>query len=351
MMTDKAWKLLGFCLICGGAAILSAANVQAAKPDASFHPGSSVAGMGAVMERHLQSVEESGSQTVQANLTQDKVMYGTFQDIFDNLGVAMVGDSLNIRNEPMNDSDIIGRLGRHGGCSVLGFYRGWYHVRSGQVTGYVSARFLAVGQAARTTAFYDMTLRLRVNTKTLRVRSGPGMEEAILGRLHLGDTCLVLSKAGDGWIKIQYGDTPGYAYAPGNAMVAYTIPEAEKIEGSLGRRVASYAVGFVGKPYVWGGTNPNMGADCSGFVQYVMEHAAGIHLNRTSRQQAAEGHKIPSADMEPGDLLFYASKSSIDHVAMYIGKGKIVHAANRRSGIKISSWNYRNPVSIRRVIP
>ena len=55
--------------------------------------------------------------------------------------------------------------------------------------------------------------------------------------------------------------------------------------------------------------------------------------------------------MQPGDLLFYASGSTIDHVAMYIGGGKIVHAANRRSGIKISTWNYRKPVTIRRVIP
>ena len=60
---------------------------------------------------------------------------------------------------------------------------------------------------------------------------------------------------------------------------------------------------------------------------------------------------VSSKAMQPGDLLFYASGSTIDHVAMYIGGGKIVHAANRRSGIKISAWNYRQPVTIRRVIP
>lgn len=350
-MTDKAWKLLGFCFICGSTAVLSAANVQAAKPDASFRPGSSVAGMGAAMDQHLQSMEESDSQAVQADLTQDKVVYGTFQDIFDNLGVAMVDDSLNIRKEPENDSIIIGKLERHGGCSVLGFACGWYHIRSGRVTGYVSGRYLAVGQAARATAFYDMTLMLRVNTDTLRVRSGPGTDAAILGRIYEGDTCRVLAQKPGGWIEIRYGDQDGYAYAPGNAMVAYTIPEAQKLDDSLRKRVVLYAVGFVGNPYIWGGTNPNTGADCSGFVQYVMEHAAGIHLDRTSREQAKEGQSVPSASMEPGDLLFYAGKSAIDHVAMYIGKGKIVHAANRRSGIKISSWNYRKPVTIRRVLP
>ena len=132
---------------------------------------------------------------------------------------------------------------------------------------------------------------------------------------------------------------------------AYTIPEAEKVENSLRQQVVNYAVRFVGNPYRWGGTNPNTGADCSGFVQYVMEHAAGIHLDRTSREQSAEGLAVSSTAMQPGDLLFYASGSTIDHVAMYIGGGKIVHAANRRSGIKISTWNYRKPVTIRRVIP
>lgn len=350
-MTDKAWKLLGFCIICGCAAAFSPANVQAAKPDTSYRYGSSVAGMGTAMDKHLQSVRVSASQAVQANLTQDKVVYGTFQDIFDNLGVAMVADSLNIRKEPKNDSDILGKLPHHGGCSVLGFDHGWYYVRSGQVKGYVSARFLSVGQAARAAAFYDMTLRLKVQTETLRVRSGPGREEAIVGRIHQEDTYRVISKEAGGWFGIWYGGAAGYVYVPGNAMVAFTIPEALKNGESLRERVVEYAVGFVGNPYVWGGTNPNTGADCSGFVQYVMEHAAGVHLDRTTKEQASEGQPVSSSSMQPGDLLFYAGKTSIDHVAMYIGSGKIVHAANRRSGIKISSWNYRNPVTIRRVIP
>ena len=196
-----------------------------------------------------------------------------------------------------------------------------------------------------------MKLMLRVNTDTLRVRSAPDTDSEILGRIHEGETYDFLSRAGGGWIKILYGEKDGYAYVPGNAVVAYTIPEAEKVENSLRQQVVNYAVRFVGNPYRWGGTNPNTGADCSGFVQYVMEHAAGIHLDRTSREQSAEGLAVSSTAMQPGDLLFYASGSTIDHVAMYIGGGKIVHAANRRSGIKISTWNYRKPVTIRRVIP
>ena len=350
-MTDKAWKMLGFCLACGSAVVLGTADVQAAKPEPSYTSGTSVAGFGTAMDRHLKSVEEKGSQAAPAALTQEKVVFGTFRDIFKNLGVAMVEDSLNIRKEPKNDAEIVGKMESHAGCSVLGMEHGWYKIRSGQVTGYVSGKYLAVGQAARASAYCDMKLMLRVNTDTLRVRSAPDTDSEILGRIHEGETYDYLSRAGGGWIKIRYGEQEGYACVPGNAVVAYTIPEAEKTEDSLRRQVVNYAVRFVGNPYRWGGTNPNTGADCSGFVQYVMEHAAGIHLDRTSREQSAEGMAVSSKAMQPGDLLFYASGSTIDHVAMYIGGGKIVHAANRRSGIKISAWNYRQPVTIRRVIP
>ena len=209
-------------------------------------------------------------------------------------------------------------------------------------------KYLATGQDAKSIAYYDMRLMLRVDTETLRVRSQQNTDSEILGRIHEGETYRFLSYQ-SGWAKIEYKGQLAYAYVPGTATIAYTIPEAEK-NGDLRTRVVNYAVGFVGNPYRWGGTNPNTGADCSGFVQYVMEHAAGLHLDRTSRQQAAEGQAIAASSMEPGDLLFYSSGREIDHVAMYIGSGKIVHAANRRSGIKISTWNYRKPVTIRRVI-
>ena len=250
-MTDKAWKMLGFCLACGSAVVLGTADVQAAKPEPSYTSGTSVAGFGTAMDRHLKSVEEKGSQAAPAALTQEKVVFGTFRDIFKNLGVAMVEDSLNIRKEPKNDAEIVGKMESHAGCSVLGMEHGWYKIRSGQVTGYVSGKYLAVGQAARASAYCDMKLMLRVNTDTLRVRSAPDTDSEILGRIHEGETYDYLSRAGGGWIKIRYGEQEGYACVPGNAVVAYTIPEAEKTENSLRRQVVNYAVRFVGNPYRW----------------------------------------------------------------------------------------------------
>jgi cell wall-associated NlpC family hydrolase len=125
------------------------------------------------------------------------------------------------------------------------------------------------------------------------------------------------------------------------------LEDAEDAEElSIRQKLVNYALQFVGRPYRAGGSDPNTGADCSGFVRYVMAHGAGINMNRSSREQATQGTQISAAQMQPGDLLFYSHGSRIDHVAMYIGDGRIVHASTERTGIKTSKWNYRTPVRI-----
>lgn len=115
---------------------------------------------------------------------------------------------------------------------------------------------------------------------------------------------------------------------------------------SARQNLVDYALQFVVGPYRAGGNDPHTGVDCSGFVRYVMQHGAGISMNRSSGSQATQGHAVNSSQMQPGDLLFYSGGSGINHVAMYIGDGKIVHASTYATGIKISKWNYRNPVKI-----
>ncbi len=112
------------------------------------------------------------------------------------------------------------------------------------------------------------------------------------------------------------------------------------------QNLVNYALQFVGGPYRAGGNDPHTGADCSGFVRYVMQNGAGISMNRSSRSQATQGRAISSSEMQPGDLIFYGSGSGINHVAMYIGNGQIVHASTYKTGIKVSNWNYRSPVKI-----
>lgn len=120
---------------------------------------------------------------------------------------------------------------------------------------------------------------------------------------------------------------------------------------ATGKEIAEYAQNFVGNRYVWGGVSLTKGADCSGFV-YTLYQQYGYKLERTSREQAkTAGKKISLSERQPGDLLFYTNNSGIvNHVALYIGNDKIVHAASSKQGIIISPYNYRKVYCIRRVI-
>lgn len=116
---------------------------------------------------------------------------------------------------------------------------------------------------------------------------------------------------------------------------------------SLGQSIVDFAVQFVGNPYVWGGTSLTNGADCSGFTQSVMANF-GISIPRTAAAQSQSGTPVDLSEIQPGDLLFYSGGSGIGHVTIYMGNGQVVHASNASTGITISSYGYRTPVSARR---
>lgn len=134
---------------------------------------------------------------------------------------------------------------------------------------------------------------------------------------------------------------PGGAAGPGGAS---TAPDGSSSAVTSATRTAivAYAKQFLGNPYVYGGSSLTNGADCSGFVMRIYEHF-GIDTGRSSRDQAANGREIAVEAVQPGDLLFYASGSTINHVAIYIGGGQVIHAASTKSGIMISPWDYRTP--------
>lgn len=126
---------------------------------------------------------------------------------------------------------------------------------------------------------------------------------------------------------------------------------SNNIGSATGKEIANYAKNFVGNPYKWGGTSLTRGADCSGFV-YTIYQQFGYKVPRVSRDQAkGAGKKVDISDRQPGDLIFYTNSNGVvNHVAIYIGDDKIVHAANSRQGIIISKYNYRKIYRVRRVI-
>ncbi|EEG56552.1 NlpC/P60 family protein [[Clostridium] asparagiforme DSM 15981] len=183
--------------------------------------------------------------------------------------------------------------------------------------------------------------------------------EDVLLTAKSGDTYEVLEDMGNGWMKVRVLDTEGYMPVSGNATVeevageemAEIQQEALTSSNSYRRQqVVDYALQFVGGRYRYGGSDPHSGVDCSGFTRYVLQNAAGVGMSRSSGSQAAQGSAISADQMQPGDLLFYGNGRRINHVAMYIGNGQIVHASTEQTGITISPWNYRTPVKITSVL-
>ena len=108
--------------------------------------------------------------------------------------------------------------------------------------------------------------------------------------------------------------------------------------------LVAYATQFVGNPYVWGGTSLTSGADCSGFTM-TLYGMYGVELPHSSLSQATYGTAVDGIEnAQPGDLIVYNG-----HVAIYIGDGQIVHAANSRLGICITGIDFMDMVGIRRL--
>lgn len=273
-------------------------------------------------------------------------------NLYDNLGISSVDSYLNIRSEPSEDGDIIGKMTSKSAGEILETSEDgkWYKIQSGPVTGYVSADYILTGQAAKDEALNVAELMAIVSTDRLNAREQPTQDSKIWTQISNNERYPVTEQL-DGWVGIELDTSTAYV-STDYVDVRYALPEAVKfspLDGnqSLRNKMVNYGLQFVGNRYVWGGNDPHTGADCSGFVKYVYSHVAGVTLPRTSREQARQGTPVKSSQMRPGDLIFYTNRGgTVNHVAMYIGNGQIVHAASRRSGIKISTWNYRTPYRI-----
>lgn len=135
---------------------------------------------------------------------------------------------------------------------------------------------------------------------------------------------------------------PGADHGASQNGLAQSGPGSAELVSATRTAIVAYAKQFLGNPYVYGGTSLTEGADCSGFTMKVFEHF-GISTGRSSRDQAAKGKEISIDAVQPGDLLFYASGDYINHVALYIGGGQIIHASTPKNGIMITTAYYRTP--------
>ena len=276
---------------------------------------------------------------------------------YTNLGMSVISSgNLNIRQEASTDSEVVGILTNHNACELLEDAGDWYKVTSGKVTGYVSKQYLVIGDEAEAIAEQEIKTVATVNTETLNVRAEKSTEAEVLSQVGNSEAFTVNSVA-DGWVEISVDDSVGYI-SQDYVTLAQALPTAKTIEqvkygdgvSDVRASVVSYALQFVGNRYVWGGTSLENGIDCSGFTMRILGKY-GISLPHSSKAQPSYGTKISASEAKPGDLFFYGSGRSISHVAIYIGNGQIVHASNKRDGIKVSNAYYRNPICVTRYLP
>lgn len=276
---------------------------------------------------------------------------------YTNIGICNVDEgNLNVRAEGSTSGKLTGKLPKDAACEILAEVDGWVQIKSGEVEGYVKKTddstgkdYLLTGVDARLKAAELVHTVAVAETDGLNVRQEPNTSSAVVTQILKGEE-LEYVETLDGWVGVSIDGEEAYVaeeYVTVKETLDTAVTMTELLYGvgvsDIRVEIVEYAKQFVGNPYVWGGTSLTKGADCSGFVQSVFKHF-GIKLTRTSRSQAAEGTKVKLSELQPGDLVFYTNGSgTINHVALYIGGGKVVHASSPKSGIKISKYNYRTP--------
>lgn len=324
---------------------------------------------------------------------------------YSNFAIANVDKYVNVRAEANTDSEIVGRMYDGAVAQIQETVNcddgEWFKVISDKTEGYIKAEYFIYGEeAARVIDDYVDRYAL-VNADRLNIREEPNLEAKRIGYALNGEK-LKLSyspEAGEEWIYVDYAENKkGYVSAEyvsvrEEFIYAKTMEEVKAKEeeekallarakeketstpevttvtasaetaavpesggaavvaasGNLRSDIVNTGLAYVGYPYVHGGNSLESGTDCSGFTSLIYARF-GIGLSRTpGGQLSGNGRSISLEEAQPGDIICYG-KSKCTHVAIYIGNGQIVHAANPRKGVVVYNVGYDNILGVKNVI-
>lgn len=260
----------------------------------------------------------------------------------------------------------------------------WYHVNHAGKHGYLMGTYLVPtnappGTKANTPAPAPAATapdvkegdRVKVtNTDNagVRLRGAVGYSADVLTILEEGTVVTVVGAPttdtkGNGWVPVSFDGTKGFvvgpyltkttdaptkktplparpssSQAPPSSGAPPTPQSAPATPTTLGGKIVAEAMKYVGYPYVWAGASPS-GFDCSGFLLYVVQKVSGQNLTHSIGQQASSGQYVSKANLQPGDLVFFANTytAGLSHAGIYIGGGRFVHAENEGTGVVVSN--------------
>lgn len=228
---------------------------------------------------------------------------------------------------------------------------------------------------------------------TVNLRKKASTSSTVIAKLKLNDKVTVLEEVDSKWSKIKVDGTTGYVSTEllSDEIVKAETKETKKDENTTtsrdsqttsredqqkvedkkeeskkenesnsrvtGSDIVAYAKKYLGYAYVYGGSTPKSGFDCSGFTKYVYNHF-GYTISRSSKAQAKDGKEVSRDSLQPGDLIIFKNQSltAIGHVGIYVGDNKIIHASEPGIGVTItdmnaSGYNYnKRYVTARRII-
>lgn len=247
----------------------------------------------------------------------------------------ITGNDVNLRTGPSTATARLTYLYRGDNVRVTGESGNWYAVTYGDLSGYVYKTYVSLQTAPSS----GSTTLLRSGSRGSAVKQ---LQEQLILLGYLNDRADgIFGRLTDAAVR-QYQRRNGLTVdgIAGKITLGQVSAEAQRVQ-----TVVNAAKAHLGLPYLYGGTSPSTGFDCSGLTQYAFRQA-GIAIPRVSYEQAAAGRAVPYSQLRVGDLV--AFNSPVSHVGIYVGNGQFIHSPRTGDVVKISKLSAMKLTAIRR---